>query len=223
MPNSLTVKIDDLPITKVSSAKFLGVVINETLTWSDHIQTLKQKILKNAGIISYLRKNMPLTVLKSLYLTLVQPYLFYCNIVWGIHRSVEFDKLLTCQKKIIRMITNSQWRSHTAPLFKDLRILPLNLLNDFLVCCFMYSITHNLILPRYLNNMFCANTLVHSHNTKSKNNIHILNHKLTVRTHTIRFYGPKLWNSIPEQLHNVPSLNIFKKQYRSTLLSSLDQ
>ena len=222
LPQSPVVKIDSTPITQVSSTKFLGIIINENLTWTNHIQTVKQKILKNIGIISHLRKNLPLSVLKSLYQTLVQPYFSYCNIVWGINRSTEFNKLFLCQKKVIRIITHSRWRSHSAPLFKELHILPLNLLNDFMVGCFMYICTHNLICPQYFINMFSTNAVIHNYDTRSKNNIHIVSHKLTLRTHTIRFYGPKLWNSLPEYLRSLPSLHKFKCRYKQLLLSRLD-
>jgi len=51
--------------------------------------------------ISYIKKNVPLSVLKTLYSTLVQPYLEYCNIVWAIHRSTALNSLYLIQKKAV--------------------------------------------------------------------------------------------------------------------------
>ena len=43
----LSIKIDNTVIERVTKTKFLGVIINETLTWKDHIITIKQKVKKN--------------------------------------------------------------------------------------------------------------------------------------------------------------------------------
>ena len=38
-------------IERVDNAKFLGVYIDETLTWSNHIKVIANKIAKNIGVI----------------------------------------------------------------------------------------------------------------------------------------------------------------------------
>lgn len=58
--NKPIIKIDNIEIEQVTKTKFLGVIINETLTWNDHIVFIKQKIVKNTGIIYRLSKIMPI-------------------------------------------------------------------------------------------------------------------------------------------------------------------
>ena len=41
------IKIDHTELTEVTRTKFLGVIINNNLTWKDHIMLIKQKIAKN--------------------------------------------------------------------------------------------------------------------------------------------------------------------------------
>jgi hypothetical protein len=48
---SLDLKIDNNPIERVSSTKFLGVVLNENLSWNSHILVLVNKLNKNIGIL----------------------------------------------------------------------------------------------------------------------------------------------------------------------------
>lgn len=97
---NIKVLIDDIEIEEVITAKFLGVIINQTLTWSDHIAIIKQKVSKNVGILTRLRYNMPRNVLLSLYHTMIEPYLTYCNIVWATHDTSDLKSLFVCQKKI---------------------------------------------------------------------------------------------------------------------------
>jgi len=162
--SSLAIKIENSLIEEVHNTKFLGVIINQTLTWNDHIRVVQQKINKNSGIIRKISKSLPHSVLINLYHTLVEPYLAYCNIVWGISRTTFLEKLFISQKKIIRIITLSKYNTHTKPLFARLSLLTVYQLNDFQVACFVYRCVHN-ILPSKFCSMFCTNDSVHSYIT----------------------------------------------------------
>ena len=120
--------------------------------------------------MSRIRYCVPKRVLLSLYHSLVEPYLQYCNLVWAIHRSTALSTLYIYQKKAVRILTNSPRVCHTRPLFQQLRLLPLVDINDLQVGCFMYSAMHNL-LPNYFHTLFVTNSSVHSHYTIDQANI----------------------------------------------------
>ena len=136
------IKIDNKIIEQVVSTTFLGVVINQSPTWSDHIKTVKQKVNKSIGILYRVKKNMPLSILRLLYHALIQPYFEYCNIIWSIHRSTALSKLFISQKKAMHIISNSPWNCHTPLIFKKFNTLPLYCINNVQVSCFMYHATH---------------------------------------------------------------------------------
>jgi hypothetical protein len=71
----MNIAIDGINILDVTKTKFLGVVINQTLTWNDHIMIIKQKIAKNVGILTRVRYCILHCVLLSLYHVLIEPYL----------------------------------------------------------------------------------------------------------------------------------------------------
>ena len=48
----IQVKLDDTTLQKVSSAKFLGVIIDETLTWKSHIDGISKPIARNIGVLN---------------------------------------------------------------------------------------------------------------------------------------------------------------------------
>lgn len=96
--NAPVFKIDNCNISKVVKTKFLGIIINQSLTWTDHISLIKQKVAKNLGIITHVRNSLPLSVLKTLYNTMIHPYFEYCNVIWAIHRSTALKKLNAYQK-----------------------------------------------------------------------------------------------------------------------------
>jgi hypothetical protein len=91
--------IDVNNVERVKSTKFLGVIINENLTWTDHIDVIISKTSKNLGVIRKLSSSLPREALYYLYNTLIKPYFDYCNIAWASHSTTQLDKLFRIQKK----------------------------------------------------------------------------------------------------------------------------
>ena len=72
----------------VELSKFLGVIVNSFLDWSDHI-SLVGKVSKSIGILKCVKNKLPAETLRSLYFAVVHPYYEYANIVWAVRNSVE--------------------------------------------------------------------------------------------------------------------------------------
>ena len=101
------INIDKNQIDQVCSTKFLGVLINENLTWSDHISAVLNNTSKNLRIICKLSKTLPSDILLTLYNTLIAPYLDYCNIAWSSRDTIEFKKLFISGSE--KSITSYCW------------------------------------------------------------------------------------------------------------------
>ena len=218
--SNLCINMEGVKIQEVNTTKFLGVVINNTLTWNDHIAMVRSKIAKNIGIITYIRSFVPLDVLLSLYHALVEPYLQYCNIIWGVQRSVALNGLYICQKRVIRIICGSSRRAHSIPLFKQMNILPVYCMNDLQTACFMFS-SINSLLPKCFNDMFILNANIHTHFTRMNNALHQTQYRLNCSKFALRTHGPVLWNSLPPGLKSLPNLKIFRRHYKQHLISQL--
>ena len=84
----------------MKNTKFLGVIINENLTWTDHINVINNKCNKSIGILRKLHNTLPKSTLVTLYNTLVYPYLNYCNIAWASQPNETINKLFRTQKRL---------------------------------------------------------------------------------------------------------------------------
>ena len=91
MLTQIKLTIDNITIEKTDKTKFLGIINNNNLTWTYHFSLLKNKISKNIGVIRRIRKNLPLYTMRMLYYALINLYLDYCNIVWGISRNLYLE------------------------------------------------------------------------------------------------------------------------------------
>jgi hypothetical protein len=143
---SLDLKIDNNLIERVTSTKFLGVILNENLSWNSHILLLVNKLNKSIGILRALQHKLPINILYSLYNTLVYPYLQYSNIAWAAQPNKYIDQLFILQKELfVAILCKTAWYSHTTPLFNKVQTLKLSDINKLQTGCFMYRFfTNNL-------------------------------------------------------------------------------
>ena len=218
--NLPSVKINDIVIQRNQSVCFLGVIIQENLNWSSHISHVCTKVSRGVGILRKLRTLVPTRVLYMIYYSIIFPHLNYCNIVWGNTYKTNIDKLLSIQKKCIRIITKSPRMSHSSPLFKETNILPLYDLIKFNSLNFMYSF-YNGTLPPIFDNMFMKNTVLHSYCTRQQDHYHQPKVRSTALLQSFKISGIKLWNQLDINIKSCPSLCTFKKHCRDKFINDL--
>ena len=191
---------------------FLGVIINENLSWKSHCDKIANSISKSIGIINRLKHSLPREILTMLYNSMILSHINYCILAWG----YEHSRLFKLQKKSIRIISNSKYNAHTEPLFKRLKLLKIEHILKVNEIKFYYKY-ENLKLPDYFqktstrttHNMnpeknahfsLNLNSAIHQHNTRSRENIHILrtNHKFANKC--LRYNLPHTVNNTPKQI-----------------------
>ena len=153
----LNVKLDGVSLNRVSSTKFLGVIIDENLKWKNHIDAISKTLSRNIGILTKFKYFVPENILYSLYCTLILPYINYGVLIWGNTCKIYLDKIFKLQKWAIRTISNSHYRSHTGPLFSKFNILNVHDTFKLNLGTFIYRHHSNQLPPifqRILLNMF---------------------------------------------------------------------
>ena len=108
--------IDNVKIEHVKDTKFLGVMIDQNLNFSDHIQYIKGKMARGIGILYKCRRLLHEKTMITLYYSFVYPYFTYCILVWGNTFSTYLDGLVKLQKRAIRIICGETKYAHTEPL-----------------------------------------------------------------------------------------------------------
>ena len=79
---SLTLMIDDSIVEQVRCYKFLGVVVNDTLTWVDHIGMVCKKVSRNLNLLRHLSWFLPRSLLLLFLKSYILPHFDYCDVVW---------------------------------------------------------------------------------------------------------------------------------------------
>ena len=110
-------------IANINCTKFLGLIIDSTLSWKDHITEIIPKLNKACYVIRTLTFLRSPEILRMIYFSHFHSIMSYGIIFWcNFHYSVNILKI---QKRIVRSITNSNRYGTCRPLFKHLRILHL--------------------------------------------------------------------------------------------------
>lgn len=210
--------LNNVLITEVVSTKFLGVIVDSHLTWSDHIMTISKKISKNIGVILRIRHCLPPHILVNLYYSLIFPYISYCNISWGSNYPSRLNHLFILQKRAIRTIFKIAWRTSTEQMFSTHKLLSLVNINKLQVLLFMYRFHHNLLPPSF-KSYFSTGSMFHAYLTRNSGKYRCEAAHLKIKQFSIKCLGPTLWNKLPHELTVSRSIGIFKALLRKILIS----
>lgn len=189
-------KIGNNIIEKVSHVNFLGFHLDEKLNWEEHIKICKSKIASSIYAMNRIKNLVPQHYLRTLYFSIVYPYLSYGIAVWGATYHVHRKKLVIMQKKAIRIVGGLKYNEHTDPIFNELRILKLNDIYRLETIKIVLKYMQN-DLPEPLNYLFTLNSQIHDRQTRQYGDLHVKRCRTTLATQHISYQGPKLWNELP--------------------------
>jgi hypothetical protein len=100
------VKYEHTNISNSTETKFLGLIIDETLSWNQHVDQIATKLCPACYILRNLKHIVPLPTLRTIYYAYIHSVLSYGVIFWV--RSSNVNKLFILpKKKIVRIITNT--------------------------------------------------------------------------------------------------------------------
>ena len=231
----ITLKIHKSAISEKDDIKYLGIMIDSTLTWKTHIENVSTKISKSIGLFYKIRHFVNLKIMRTLYYSLTYPYLIYAIEVWGSADITHLNRLLILQKRIVRLITFADKRfddfsfAPSDPLFFKLEILKISDIFKMMVSKFIFKCL-NKTNPVNFHFWYNSTSQVHNHNTRSKS-VDIDNSVLTRTlfipiartTHyglkLLKVQGPKIWNKLSPLLRINTSINSFIKELKKKSIS----
>ena len=100
-------KIDEDSIKRVQKVKYLGLAVDENLTWNEQYKSLKDKIKCGLSSIRKLTNILPQTKLERVYRALVECHLRYGNELWGSLSDTKLDHLQHLEDRVCILIENA--------------------------------------------------------------------------------------------------------------------
>ncbi|CAH0555902.1 unnamed protein product [Brassicogethes aeneus] len=141
------------------TTKFLGVVIDNKISWKNHVDEVAKKLSKNIYLLRNLSKSVSLPVLKTAYFSLCHSLLSYAILVWG--QAANWHRIFSLQRRAVRIVSELNYREDCRSKFSELKILTFP--SIFIFETLVYT---KLNLTKFENN-----NSNHLHNTRSQDNI----------------------------------------------------
>lgn len=208
--NNLSLIIDNSEIERIgkdckdNSFKFVGVHIDEFLSWKDHIKHVNSKLASSTFALSKVRNVLPEKTKLLIYNSLFRSHLEYCIIAWGKSNNSQMSKLQSLQKKCLRYVANVRINAHVNPLFLKYNLLNVSDTVDYNLGIFMYQHTYG-GLPISFENFFQK---LHSHDRNLNYMIAGVKyaHLKSIPVNSI----PMFWNSLSLDMKRSTSIHSFK-------------
>jgi hypothetical protein len=175
-------------IHNVPSVMFLGLLVDDTLSWNQHIDYLSSKLSTACYAIWTLAPLLSANALRMLYFSYAHSVISYGIIFWG--NSVNSIKVFRQQKRILRIMTNSKKTKSCKTLFKEREILPF-------YCQYIFSLVMYMVNNKHL---FTKNLEIHSHDTRKANNFQLPTAKFTKYQKGAHKKNKKIFNHLPDYI-----------------------
>lgn len=222
-------------LKEVQSVKFLGVIINNKLTWTDHILYLQNKLKVAIGVLKRIKPYLPRKTLKTVYHSLFESHMTYCISVWGGTTKTHIETLFRLQKRCLRVlygdedqyncnadmvpnhnqsatnnITRSFIQQHTKPIFHNNEILTIQNAYSYFTCTEMTK-TLKCRQPQAIYSLFTrsvretSNTLI-----------------LPVYSNFFAYHGARMWNVVlKHMLKSICPMSVKMSLFKSNLKTAL--
>ena len=211
--------IRNIDVSRVTSAKFLGIFIDESLNFKDHIQYVINRVSRSSAILRNLSLMLPQHVLKKIYFSLVYPFLIYGVEVWGNSSRTLLGRLARMQNRCIRHVSR-RFSVNILDVYRFLKLLPLHDIYAYFTILkfFRYYILQT---DYYFISKFNSFQVNHDQNTRSKV-LHLLHAPKVTKSRCFNSFvynSVILWNEIPVALREINSYFNFKHSIRAFLLN----
>ena len=203
------------PIERVKNFDFLGLTINEKMSWKSHVNKISNKVSKYVGVLNRLKRYLPGHILKIIYVSLIQSNLNYSLMNWGFN----CGRLKKIQKKAIRIVCGSKYLGHSTPLMKKIGILRLEDMFKLNMLKWYFKYTKKQLPEYFLEYKIISQGEIHDHDTRGKEHISQPVPRLHGAKKCLRNYISTIINATPKivlekvHTHSFDGFSRYAKMY----------
>lgn len=197
----------DITLNSSSEVRFLGLLLDQSMSWSAHIDLVCTKLNRAYFAILQLRYDLDGSTLLQVYYALVYSAISYHIIVWG--GAINTRRVFLIQKRIIRLMFNIKKRSSCRTIFKENRIL--TFCGIYILKCCLYV--------RCNMRLFNNNSSNHNYSTRNGEKLLPPQHRTAAYQRSAYYNCIKVYNNIPSEIRALNSLGKYKSSLKKYLHS----
>ena len=207
---NISVKAGQYNISNSNSKKLLGIIIDNKLTFNEHVSNLCKKASQKLHALARISNYMNIPKRRVIMKAFINSQFGYCPLVWMCHSKGLNNRINKIQERALRIVYDDQISSFDDLLIKD-KSVTIHTRNVQLLATEMYKVVNN-ISPEIMKEIFelkdcthyCSQFPFKSHNVRT----------VAYGTETLSYLGPKIWSIVPETLKKISSLTEFKDKIK---------
>lgn len=219
VPQHELVVLNSCIIEEVKSYKYLGLILDPTLRWIDHIKYVENKVSSLCGVMRRVSYFVSRNTLLKFYYAHIHSCLSYLIIAWGRACKSSLRKLQTLQNRCLKTIFKKPVLYPTLQLYSDNshNIIPVNGLCDLQTITFVHDTLHN----HSFHHSVQLPSTNHSYSTRNSNHLRLLRAHTMFGHNRISIIGPKKYNALPVELKQIHNRSLFKFELKKFLKLNL--
>ncbi|KAK6191023.1 hypothetical protein SNE40_002773 [Patella caerulea] len=214
------VKVGGAVIHPSNSVRNLGVKFDKNFDMKEHVSNMCKSANFQLYNIGRIRNFIDTDTSKLLVNSLVTSRLDYCNSLLFNLPSLQLNRLQKIQNKAARIITRTKLCEHITPILHQLHWLPVTSRIEFKILSLTYSIINIEDSPGYLKHLVTPYIPTRTLRSQNKNLLMPYHAKSSFGERSFSFAAFKLWNKLPSEVKDSPSLSVFKKKLKTHLFKT---
>lgn len=213
---NIELKINNKLIKRNIKEKYLGIVLDNHLTWKPQIEKIKSKLLSLTGALCGNVRCFPKQVRYFIYNSLVKPHIDYLIEVWGTASKSSLKEIQIKQNKLLKILFGYNFRTSTDKIYKETRLMDIKQSYEYSTCILIRK-----ILNKNINTAisFKQKSQMQRIKLRSMNNLVLRPPRTNYGKNNIEYEGAKLYNKLPNNIKNAKTMSGFKKMLKSLILS----
>ena len=208
-PSPVHITVNGLPVHEKEHAKYLGIILDNKLSFNKHIDHVRSRLVRGNAILSMVRHYVPREILLNTYNAYIQPHIDYGLSVWGYTYKTHLAPIERQQRRAVRIMNFKKRRDDASNLFKPDNILRLDESLKLSSAKLLWKAENSLLPPAV-----CS--LYEKRNNKS---FHVPHRRINLTQQSVSYRGIQAWNRIPLGIRSAKTFNSFKVNYKKYLLS----
>ena len=119
--SNLKLSINNIQLDCMKETKYLGLLIDFSLSWENHIININKKINKQIGILYKIRHLLPISTRLTFYYANINSHLIYALPIWGANYKCKLKAIVLAQKRAIRLIDGASYLAHTNSIYTHMK------------------------------------------------------------------------------------------------------
>ncbi len=207
----LNVSCNGVNIEIVEKVKYLGIILDRELKFSEHVSYLKQKLIGRTKMLGKLRPIIGQNLTLELYKSLILPVMDYGDIVYDCLSSKSSKELQRLQNYALHIVLRSGFEKSISDMHKETNLMFLSDRRHSHTLNYVYKCLNGLA-PEHVAQQLQPVADAHNRNTRAANRDDLLVPALhlDMTRRSFRFRGPFYWNLTECPVRTAPSIQAFK-------------